>query len=72
MKLGLQIPYFTWPGGPPVLGAKLAELGRAAEGVGYGSIWVMAHFVQIPMAAAAEMGMAAGADAGRVGSRLGS
>lgn len=57
MKLGLQIPYFTWPGGPPVLGAKLGEIARAAEGAGYESIWVMDHFFQIPMVGAAELDM---------------
>jgi len=50
MKLGLQIPFFTWPGGPPAMGAKLGEIARAAEGAGYDSIWVMDHFFQIPMA----------------------
>jgi len=57
MKLGLQIPYFTWPGGAPELGAKLAEIARAAEGAGYDSIWVMDHFFQIPMVGAAELDM---------------
>ncbi len=57
MKLGLQIPYFTWPGGPPALGAKLAQIVRAAEDAGYDSIWVMDHHFQIPMVGAAEMDM---------------
>ena len=57
MKLGLQIPYFTWPGGAPALGAKLGEIARAAEGAGYDSIWVMDHFFQIPMVGAAELDM---------------
>jgi F420-dependent oxidoreductase-like protein len=48
MKLGLQIPYFTWPGGAPQLGQKLAEISRAAEDTGYASIWVMDHYFQIP------------------------
>ena len=48
MKLGLQIPYFTWPGGAPQLGQKLAEISRAAEDAGYASIWVMDHYFQIP------------------------
>jgi F420-dependent oxidoreductase-like protein len=57
MKLGLQIPYFTWPGGPPELGPKLAEIARTAEAAGYGSIWVMDHHFQIPMVGPAEMDM---------------
>lgn len=57
MKLGLQIPYFTWPAGPAELGPKLAEIARTAEGAGYDSIWVMDHYFQIPMVGAAEMDM---------------
>ena len=26
MKLGLQIPYFTWPSGPPAIGGKLGDI----------------------------------------------
>ena len=48
MKLGLQIPYYTWPGGPQALGPRLAEAARAAEDAGFDSIWVMDHFFQIP------------------------
>src|SRR5215210_2174614 len=58
MKLGLQIPYFTWSGGAPQLGPKLAEIAGAADDAGYASIWVMDHYFQIPMvAAAAELEM---------------
>ncbi|HEV8573144.1 MAG TPA: LLM class F420-dependent oxidoreductase, partial [Dehalococcoidia bacterium] len=57
MKLGLQIPYLTWPGGPAELGPKLAEIVRTADGAGYDSIWVMDHYFQIPMVGAAEMDM---------------
>ena len=57
MKLGLQIPYFTWPGGPAELGPKLGEIVRTAEGAGYDSIWVMDHYFQIPMIGAAEQDM---------------
>jgi len=57
LKLGLQIPYFTWPGGPPELGPRLAEIARAAEDAGYSSIWLMDHYFQIPMVGAAELEM---------------
>jgi len=57
MKLGLQIPYFTWPGGPPELASKLAAIGRTAEAAGYDSIWVMDHHFQIPMVGPAELEM---------------
>lgn len=49
MKLGLQIPSFTWGSGPAALGSRLAEIARAAEEAGYSSIWVMDHFFQIPL-----------------------
>ena len=57
MKLGLQIPYFTWPGGPTRLGAQLGEIARTADAAGYDSIWVMDHHFQIPMVGPAEMDM---------------
>lgn len=57
MKLGLQIPYFTWPGGAEGIGSNLAEIARAGEDAGYSSIWVMDHFFQIPMVGAVEMDM---------------
>lgn len=47
MRVGLQIPNFTWPGGPPAIAAKLAEIARAAEHAGFYSLWVMDHFFQI-------------------------
>jgi F420-dependent oxidoreductase-like protein len=47
LRFGLQIPNFTWPGGPPEMGARLAEIARAAEEAGFSSIWVMDHFLQI-------------------------
>lgn len=47
MKVGLQVPNFTWPGGPAQISAKLAEIARAAEDGGFYSLWVMDHFFQI-------------------------
>jgi alkanesulfonate monooxygenase SsuD/methylene tetrahydromethanopterin reductase-like flavin-dependent oxidoreductase (luciferase family) len=47
MKIGLQIPSFTWPGGAADLATKLAEIARTADTVGFDSIWVMDHFFQI-------------------------
>jgi F420-dependent oxidoreductase-like protein len=57
LKLGLQIPMFTWPGGPTQLGKHLAEVASTAEDVGFSSIWVMDHYFQIPMVGAAELDM---------------
>lgn len=47
MKIGLQIPNFTFPGGPKELGSKLAEIARTADEAGFYSIWAMDHFFQI-------------------------
>ena len=47
MKIGLQIPSFTWPGGPEAIGRTLARIARDADDVGFDSIWVMDHFIQI-------------------------
>jgi F420-dependent oxidoreductase-like protein len=47
VKLGLQIPSFTWPGGTPAIGPTLARTARLADDIGLDSIWVMDHFFQI-------------------------
>src|SRR5512143_4319351 len=47
MKIGLQIPNFTWPGSPANLCSKLAEIARTADEAGFASLWVMDHFFQI-------------------------
>ena len=55
MKIGLQIPNFTWPGGPSQLAPTLGRIARTAEDAGFDSIWVMDHFFQIMGAADQEM-----------------
>lgn len=47
MKIGLQVPSFTWPGGPAQIGPTLTDIARAAESAGFASLWVMDHFFQI-------------------------
>ena len=47
MKIGLQIPNFTWPSYPNQIGSRLAEIARSADEQGFASIWVMDHFFQI-------------------------
>ncbi len=47
MKVGLQIPSFTWPGGNAEIGSTLARIAQAADEAGFDSIWVMDHFFQI-------------------------
>lgn len=47
MKIGLQIPNFTYPAGPKELSKNLADIACTAEEAGFASIWVMDHFFQI-------------------------
>jgi F420-dependent oxidoreductase-like protein len=48
LTFGLQIPNFTWTGGPAELRDRLTAIGRAADAAGFESLWVMDHFLQIP------------------------
>jgi F420-dependent oxidoreductase-like protein len=47
MKIGLQIPNFTWSEDQAAIASKLSEIVRTAEDAGFASIWVMDHFFQI-------------------------
>ena len=47
MKIGLQIPWFTWPGGAKEIGPTLATIARTADQGGFDLIGVMDHFFQI-------------------------
>ena len=47
MKISLQVPNFTYPGGPASLPSTLADIARAADEAGFYSLWVMDHFFQI-------------------------
>jgi len=47
MRIGLQIPSFTWPGGPAKIHEHLAQIARTADDGGFYSLWVMDHFFQI-------------------------
>jgi F420-dependent oxidoreductase-like protein len=60
VKIGLQIPSFTWPGGPEAIGPTLARVARQADDIGFDSIWVMDHFFQIRGVGAAEEPMLEG------------
>ena len=48
MRLGLQLPSFTYPGGTPELRGRLTEIAQAAEASGFESLWVMDHLFQLP------------------------
>jgi F420-dependent oxidoreductase-like protein len=47
VKLGLQIPSFSWPGGNAAIGPTLARIVETADSAGVDSLWVMDHFYQI-------------------------
>jgi F420-dependent oxidoreductase-like protein len=48
MRLGLQVPSFTWPNGQGELGETFGLIAQRAEQAGLYSLWVMDHFFQIP------------------------
>ena len=60
MRIGLQIPSFTWPGGPRELRPRLAEIARSAEAAGFSSLSVMDHFFQLEFLGGAEHEMLEG------------
>lgn len=47
MRVGLQVPNFTWPGGAELLGDGFGLIAERAERAGFYSLWVMDHFFQI-------------------------
>ncbi|MBA2390235.1 MAG: LLM class F420-dependent oxidoreductase [Geodermatophilaceae bacterium] len=47
MKIGLQIPDFTWPGGPTTMARDLAQVARTADDAGFDAVAVMDHLFQI-------------------------
>jgi F420-dependent oxidoreductase-like protein len=49
LRIGLQIPDFSWPGGPARLGGELATVARTADDAGFEFLAVMDHFFQIGM-----------------------
>ncbi len=60
MKLGLQVPDFTWEGGPSHIADHLRSIALRAEEAGMASIWFMDHFFQISMVGPAEHEMLEG------------
>lgn len=49
MKIGLQVPNFTWPGGAAQIAETLTEIAQVTDDAGFYSLWVMDHFFQISM-----------------------
>lgn len=54
MKLGLQVPSFTYPQGQENLGDMFGLIAERAERAGFSSLWVMDHFFQIGFVGPAE------------------
>ena len=49
MRVGLQLPSFSFPGGTPAIRPTLTAIAQAAEANGFASLWVMDHFFQLPV-----------------------
>ena len=60
MRLGLQVPNFTWPQGQNQLGDMFGLIAERAERAGLYSFWVMDHFFQIRNVGPAENEMLEG------------
>jgi F420-dependent oxidoreductase-like protein len=48
MRIGLQLPSFSFPGGAAAIAPTLDRVAEAAEEAGFASLWVMDHFFQLP------------------------
>ena len=48
MKIGLQVPSYTWPGGDAAIGPTLARIAETADAAGFDSLWLNDHFFQVP------------------------
>jgi F420-dependent oxidoreductase-like protein len=48
VRVGLQLPSYSFPGGAGQIGPRLVEIGQAAEAAGFASLWVMDHYFQLP------------------------
>jgi F420-dependent oxidoreductase-like protein len=60
MRVGLQVPNFTWPNGQSQLGDTFGLIAERAERAGLYSLWVMDHFFQIRNVGPAENEMLEG------------
>ncbi len=54
MRIGLQVPSFSWSGGNEAIASQLAQIAKTADEAGFASLWVMDHFFQIEMIGPAE------------------
>jgi len=57
MRVGLQVPNFTWPSEQGPLGETVARIAERAEQAGFSSFWLMDHFFQIEFVGPPELEM---------------
>ncbi len=60
MRVGLQVPNFTYLAGSAHLGDQFGSVAQQAERAGFYSLWVMDHFFQISMSGPPELEMLEG------------
>lgn len=60
MRIGIQLPSFSYGGEPADIGPTFGRLAREADQAGLDSLWVMDHFFQIAMVGAPEEPMLEG------------
>ncbi|MFN8379592.1 MAG: LLM class F420-dependent oxidoreductase [Anaerolineae bacterium] len=60
MKLGLQLPSFTFPGGPDHIAPTIRDIATYADTHGFYSLWVMDHWFQMEYLGGAEAEMLEG------------
>ncbi|MEO7069648.1 MAG: LLM class F420-dependent oxidoreductase [Nostocoides sp.] len=60
MKLGTQVSYFSWPGGPAMIGPIFGRIATNSDQAGLASLWVMDHFFQISTIGPPELDMLEG------------
>ncbi|RAY12089.1 LLM class F420-dependent oxidoreductase [Actinomadura craniellae] len=60
MRVGIQVPSFSYPGGPEQIAPTFARIAQDADQGGLDSFWVMDHFFQIMGVGAAEEPMLEG------------
>jgi F420-dependent oxidoreductase-like protein len=48
MRVGLQLPSYSFPGGVAAIRPTLTEIAQSAESHGFASLWVMDHLFQLP------------------------
>lgn len=60
MRMGLQVPRFTYQSGDRHIGETFANIAQRAEHIGFASLWVMDHFFQIRTVGKAEEPMLEG------------